>query len=82
MNPEYLTKKEKLILIAGIRLFLWELYGMKGVFDREEEISDIIKNEFPRPEQKKDSDIDIVLSTSIELYEKLAYKILEEKKNG
>jgi hypothetical protein len=82
MDIKHLTMKEKLILIGGIRLFLWEVYGIEGTLENEEKVSEIIKQEFPRPDDIKDSDIDIVLETSIELYSKLAHKVLEEKRDG
>ena len=80
MNLENLTKKEKMVLIGGIRLFLWQVYGMSGQLERENEVTIAIKKEFPRPENVKESDIDIVLETAIELYTKLAYLILEDGK--
>lgn len=80
MNIEKLSLKEKLLLIAGVRLFLWEVYKVGGTLPNEQEISDIIVDEFPRPGEQSESDIDIVRELCEELYNKLSYRILEEKK--
>jgi len=72
--------KEKLILTAGIRLFLWEVYKVKGILEHEDDLVEITQKEFPRPEEKSEDDIDIVRETLEDLYYKLAYLILEEKK--
>lgn len=80
MDITKLTLKEKLILTAGVRLFLWELYKVGGLLPNEKEISEIIVKEFPRPGEQKESDVDIVRELAEELYSKLAYRILEDKK--
>ncbi|MEC1440607.1 hypothetical protein P9D57_18105 [Bacillus sonorensis] len=81
MNIDHLTMKEKLILVGGIRLFLWEIYSIEESLPNESKISKLIAKEFSHPNEMPEKEIDIVLHTAIDLYEKLSFKVLEENEN-
>jgi len=82
MNLENLTLEEKFIAIGGIRLFLWTLYNMTEPFENEIEIEEFMRGAFLDRLKHTDQDVDVIQETALELYTKLSYLILEEKRNG
>ena len=79
MDINKMTQKERIVAASSLVAFLDQLYGKFTELEHREKLVNLIENHF---EQPKEGDVDDVLLSIFDLYDKLMYIILEEDKNG